>query len=146
MHYRKDKDGFRVLPDVRTMRKDGSWVDKQGKTHPATDVPKAGKLPNYNKPESQGPKMGNDGTPNKPVEIWLNQMLGPGIVDLSTGKVRPKTIKDDINAAKAACEDAGRTLSAAEQAELNKCRNTDELKAYLNSIGVTVRFSYWTIA
>ncbi|MDE6138862.1 MAG: hypothetical protein K2F57_05270, partial [Candidatus Gastranaerophilales bacterium] len=51
MHYRKNEDGkFVSLPDVKQMGKNGSWIDKQGKSHPATDIPKAGKLPNYNKP------------------------------------------------------------------------------------------------
>lgn len=85
--------------------------------------------------------MGNGGVPHKPVTITLNQMPGP-FFDAGLGKTRPKTMQDDINSAKASCEKAGRPLSAAEQAELNKCRNTQELKAYLASIGVNVRFAF----
>ena len=131
MHYRKGDNGkFVALPDVRTMRKDGSWVDRHYKTHPATDVPKAGQLPQYNKPaapaEKQGgPIMGNGGAPHKPVTISLNQTPRFGT-----------TIADDIENAKNACKNAGRELSEAEQKRIDSCKSTLELNVCLNSMGI----------
>ena len=67
------------------------------------------------------------------VEVWINRQPGPGR--------KPSTLNDFKRDVISACK-GKRPLTTAEQEQVNKCKNTQEITDYLKSIGINLGIAF----